>query len=598
MKGRIPQSFIDDLVSRVDIADVISERVPLKKAGHEFKACCPFHDEKTPSFTVSPSKQFYHCFGCGVHGTVLGFLMDYERLEFIDAVEVLAGRLGLEIPRDGSGTETVAPSRNEAIYAVLEAAQSFYLEQLRAPASAAAIEYLKGRGLSGEIARDFGLGFAPSGWDNLVKRLRAAHGEDLLVDAGLAIRSDRGSVYDRFRDRVMFPIRDSRGRVIAFGGRVIDPQGTPKYLNSSDSAVFHKGRELYGLWEARRSVRKLDRLLVVEGYMDVVALAQHGIRYAVATLGTAATADHIERLFRTTSAVVFAFDGDDAGRRAASRALETVLPAMRDGREVSFLFLPEGEDPDSRVRAVGRAGFESDVASATSALEFLFAELQHELRGSPEAYARLIERASAQLRSIPGEALVEVARKRLSTITGISMDQLHQYTGGASARQPLERSPTTASGAAVEGEKAQHSPHVRRALRVLLNFPAVAAEAPGRWWRLVGLEKPGVGLLVAVLDLLRERPDLKTASLIEHFREHAEGRHLGRLAAAGPPPGDESRMAEELRDALAGLYKELDEQRFALLTAKSRVGTLTEEERGEFLELVANSPGALKPAGR
>ncbi len=593
MSGRIPQSFIDDLIARVDIAEVIGERVRLKKAGRDLKACCPFHDEKTPSFTVSPTKQFYHCFGCGAHGTVLGFLMDYERLDFVDAVEELAGRLGLEVPREGAGENTVPAPRHDTLYAALEAANAFYTRQLKVhPQAARAIDYLKGRGVSGEVARDFAIGFAPPGWDNVVGALRERFGEDTLVDAGLAIRNERGSVYDRFRDRVMFPIRDGRGRVIAFGGRVMDPEQSPKYLNSSESPVFHKGRELYGLWEARRSSRRLERLLVVEGYMDVVALAQHGIGYAVATLGTAATPDHVERLFRVTSNVVFAFDGDAAGRRAATRALEIVLPALRDGREVDFLFLPEGEDPDTRVRAVGREGFEADVQSAVSALEFLFADLEHGLKKSPEGIARLLEQATTQLRAVPGEALRQVARQRLAAITRVPIEQL-----GALTEAPATKTSATAAQP-VHGETQRGDTRVRHAIRLLLHHPNLGAQAEGDWRRLASLERPGAGLLLAMIEVLRENPHLSTGALIERFREHPEGRYLARIAATGVPPGDEEHMAAEFRDVLAGLNTELDEQRFRLLSAKARVHRLAPEEQNEFLELVAKAPGALKPAGR
>ncbi|MFM1892488.1 MAG: hypothetical protein RLZ44_1565, partial [Pseudomonadota bacterium] len=359
MAGKIPQRFIDDLIARVDIVDVINQRVPLKKAGHEYKACCPFHDEKTPSFTVSPTKQFYHCFGCGAHGTAIGFLMDYDRLSYPEAIEALADDLGLEVPHE-AGVER-GPDLSP-LYEILEQAARFYAWQLRRhPDSARAVEYLRQRGVSGEIAADFRIGFAPPGWDNLLRELGGdARAVDSLRGAGLISEPEDGKRYDRLRDRIVFPILDARGRVVGFGGRVLGA-GEPKYLNSPETPVFHKGRELYGLYQAKQAVKQLERLLVVEGYMDVVALAQFGIRYAVATLGTATTAEHLEKLFRSVPEVVFCFDGDRAGRDAAWKALETALPLLREGRQARFLFLPEGEDPDTLVRREGAAAFAARV---------------------------------------------------------------------------------------------------------------------------------------------------------------------------------------------------------------------------------------------
>jgi len=376
MAGRIPQSFIDEVLNRTDIVEVIDTRVPLKKAGREFKACCPFHDEKTPSFTVSQVKQFYHCFGCGANGTAISFLMDYEHMEFVEAIEELARRAGLEIPKETSGGQSHAPSTLPH-YALLERVADYYQEQLRDhPQASRAVDYLKQRGLTGDIAARFGIGFAPPGWENLASALGAndtVHKQ--LLELGLTVERDKGDgAYDRFRDRIQFPIRDRRGRTIGFGGRVLD-DSTPKYLNSSESPVFHKGQELYGLFEARRAVRKLERILVVEGYMDVVALAQFDINYAVATLGTATTHEHLERLFRTVPEVVFCFDGDRAGREAAWRALENTLPVLRDGREARFLFLPDGEDPDSLVRKIGKQALEQQIATATHLSDFFFDRL-------------------------------------------------------------------------------------------------------------------------------------------------------------------------------------------------------------------------------
>ncbi|MBN8281426.1 MAG: DNA primase, partial [Gammaproteobacteria bacterium] len=366
MSGRIPQDFIDDLVQRADIVEVVGSRVPLTKAGREYKARCPFHSEKTPSFWVSPQKGFYHCFGCGAHGTALGFLMEYERLDFPTAVEELARSLGVEVPRAEGGPDRVSL---EPLYAMLDKAAGLFRQALRD--HPAPVEYLKQRGLDGETAREFGIGYAPPAWDTLLAALGGSEDErQQLLAAGLVIARDTGGFYDRFRDRVMFPIRDSRGRTIAFGGRIL-ASGEPKYLNSPETPVFHKGRELYGLYEARRAERTLTRLLVVEGYMDAVMLAAHGIRNVVATLGTATTSEHLRRLFGVVPEVIFCFDGDRAGRDAAWRALQVSLPSLHDGRQVRFLLLPDGEDPDSLVRREGAAAFSARVESSLPLSGFL-----------------------------------------------------------------------------------------------------------------------------------------------------------------------------------------------------------------------------------
>ena len=374
MAGRIPQAFIDDLISRVDIVEVIDQYVPLKKGGRDFKACCPFHNEKTPSFTVSQAKQFYHCFGCQAHGTAIGFLIDYAHMDFVEAVEALAQRVGVEIPREASAEHSrdrLAPQ-----YELMEAANRHFRGALRRhPQAQPAVDYLKGRGLSGEIAAEFQLGFAPPGWENIIDALgRGAEAKQQLVEVGLAIERPDGSLYDRFRNRIIFPIIDRRGRTVGYGGRVLGDD-TPKYLNSPETALFHKGRELYGLYHARAAGRAPVQILVVEGYMDVVALAQHGVRNAVATLGTAVTTEHLELLFRVCPDIVYCFDGDEAGRRAAWRGLETTLPLMREGRQALFMFLPDGEDPDSLVRSEGKETFLARAASATSLGTYLFEQL-------------------------------------------------------------------------------------------------------------------------------------------------------------------------------------------------------------------------------
>ncbi|MEJ6773486.1 MAG: DNA primase, partial [Porticoccaceae bacterium] len=376
MAGLIPQTFIDDLLDRVDIVDVVNTRVQLKKAGKNYKACCPFHEEKSPSFTVAQDKQFYYCFGCGVGGNALGFVMEFDRLDFLPAVEMLAKNAGLEIPREAAPDRAVSKQK-DSLYSMLTEADRFFRQQLRAnKAAGSAVDYLKGRGLSGKIAAQFGVGYAPQGWDNLLK----ASGTDpqkikLLDESGMIIvKPEEKKQYDRFRHRIMFPIRDQRGRTIGFGGRVLD-DSTPKYLNSPETPVFHKGRELYGLYEARQALKEIPHLIMVEGYMDVIALAQYGIHNAVATLGTALTESHLQKLFRYTSELVFCFDGDKAGRRAAARSLDIALPEMKDGVSAKFLFLPDGEDPDSMVRKLGTEDFQKQVEAAQPLSEFLFEQL-------------------------------------------------------------------------------------------------------------------------------------------------------------------------------------------------------------------------------
>ncbi|MFV3089228.1 DNA primase [Pseudomonas sp. GW6] len=447
MAGLIPQSFIDDLLNRTDIVDVVSSRIQLKKTGKNYSACCPFHKEKTPSFTVSPDKQFYYCFGCGAGGNALGFVMDHDQLEFPQAIEELAKRAGMDVPREESGRgHKPRQPVDSPLYPLLNAAAEHYRQALKShPQRKYAVDYLKGRGLSGEIARDFGIGFAPPGWDNLLKQLGAdALQQKVMIDAGLLIENaENGRRYDRFRDRIMFPIRDSRGRVIAFGGRVLGDD-KPKYLNSPETPVFHKGQELYGLYEARKHNRDLDEIMVVEGYMDVIALAQQGLRNAVATLGTATSEEHLKRLFRIVPSVLFCFDGDAAGRNAAWRALESTLSSLQDGRRARFLFLPEGEDPDTLVRAEGTDAFRARINQHAQPLaDYFFQQLCEEADPrSLEGKAHLVTLAAPLIDKIPGNNLRALMRQRLSEITGLSGEALSQV-----ASTPRSHAPSTTSQA-------------------------------------------------------------------------------------------------------------------------------------------------------
>lgn len=441
MAGLIPQSFIDDLLNRTDIVDVVSSRIQLKKTGKNYSACCPFHKEKTPSFTVSPDKQFYYCFGCGAGGNALGFVMDHDQLEFPQAIEELAKRAGMDVPREESGRgHKPRQPVDSPLYPLLNAAAEHYRQALKShPQRKYAVDYLKGRGLTGEIARDFGIGFAPPGWDNLLKQLGAdALQQKVMIDAGLLIENaENGRRYDRFRDRIMFPIRDSRGRVIAFGGRVLGDD-KPKYLNSPETPVFHKGQELYGLYEARKHNRDLDEIMVVEGYMDVIALAQQGLRNAVATLGTATSEEHLKRLFRIVPSVLFCFDGDAAGRNAAWRALESTLPSLQDGRRARFLFLPEGEDPDTLVRAEGTDAFRARINQHAQPLaDYFFQQLSEEADPrSLEGKAHLVTLAAPLIDKIPGNNLRALMRQRLSEITGLSGEALSQVASPPRSHTP------------------------------------------------------------------------------------------------------------------------------------------------------------------
>lgn len=442
MAGLIPQSFIDDLLNRTDIVDVVSSRLQIKKAGKNYTACCPFHKEKTPSFSVSPDKQFYYCFGCGAGGNALGFIMDHDNLDFPQAVEELAKAAGMEIPREESSRGQRKPRQptDSPLYALLTAAADYYRQALKShPARKAAVDYLKGRGLTGEIARDFGLGFAPPGWDNLFKHLSSdTLQQKAMIDAGLLIENaETGKRYDRFRDRVMFPIRDTRGRIIAFGGRVLGDD-KPKYLNSPETPVFHKGQELYGLYEARKNNRNLDEIIVVEGYMDVIALAQQGLRNAVATLGTATSEEHLKRLFRIVPNVLFCFDGDQAGRKAAWRALEATLSCLQDGRRARFLFLPEGEDPDTLVRSEGTDAFRARINQHAQPLaDYFFQQLIDEADPrSLEGKAHLATLAAPLIEKIPGANLRTLMRQRLSEITGLTSETVTQLVHNAAPEAP------------------------------------------------------------------------------------------------------------------------------------------------------------------
>lgn len=585
MAGRIPQSFIDELLNRTDIVEVIDARVPLKKAGREYKACCPFHGEKTPSFTVSQVKQFYHCFGCGEHGTAITFLMDYEHMEFVEAIEELARRAGLEVPRE-AGIESHTPSTLPH-YALLERVSEYYQAQLREhPQSGRAVAYLKNRGLSGEVAARFHIGFAPPGWENLAAALGADDKEQqLLLELGLTIKRDDGNgAYDRFRDRIQFPIHDRRGRTIGFGGRVLD-DSTPKYLNSPESPVFHKGKELYGLFEARKAIRHLERILVVEGYMDVVALAQFDINYTVATLGTATTHEHLEHLFRAVPEVVFCFDGDRAGKAAAWRALENALPQVREGRQMRFVFLPDRHDPDSFVNEHGADAFIEALDNGVALSDFLIGELSSQVdMTTVDGKARLAELAKPLIHRIPDGVYRELLLERLADTVGISATKLEKMIGHASESGGRTTGQTKLRARRRRGNIAAGRPSVvRRAITLLLNSPKSGDKLDIE--KLAGVNRPGVELLHDLIETVQEEPNITTAGLLERWRHDDEGRHLGKLAAVPLPEEDDFDPAAELEACLDQLAVAGRRERIDFLIEKQKLNSLTDDERSELRQL-------------
>jgi DNA primase len=575
MAGRIPQSFIDDLISRADIVEVINARVPLKKKGREYQACCPFHNEKTPSFTVSEAKQFYHCFGCGAHGTAIGFLMEYEHLDFVDAIETLAAEYHLEVPREDSPWTRDTRDEKQELYDVLESASHLYQSQLRQ--SDRAIQYLKQRGLSGEIAKRYKLGYAPNEWSYLIDNIDNINA---LEKSGMVIRKSADKQYDRFRDRIMFPILDRRGHTIAFGGRIID-DGEPKYLNSPETEIFHKGYELYGFYEARQAVRKLTRIIVVEGYMDVVALAQNGIEYAVASLGTATTKDQIQKLFRSVHQIVFCYDGDNAGRKAAWRALENTLPIIRDGLEASFLFLPEGEDPDSLVRKEGKTAFEQRLDQATPLSEFLFKALTQEINiETMEGKAKLENKAKPLLGKIPESIFKDLMYQRLSELVGISVEKL----SGESKQQ--ETASISVQPAPPRSTRKIKQNATRDAIALLLHHPELASVcAIPDTFRDTSLQ--GFALLHQLHETILNNPGLSSSALLERWRGTNEFEILQKLLQRDVQGTDDKQAQEAVyKDAVQQLLNKYKDERYEVLDAKLRESGLSDTEMQEYKELL------------
>ncbi|MFC4700422.1 DNA primase [Glaciecola siphonariae] len=538
MAGRIPQDFIEDLVSRADIVDVIDNRVKLKKAGRNHQACCPFHNEKTPSFSVSQEKQFYYCFGCGAKGNVLSFLMEYDRLEFVEAVEELAKEYGMTVPREQGSKPGFTPqqkSDREKDYHLMEEVTKYFVHQLKhADNAKQVIEYLKGRGLSGDVVKYWDIGYAPDKWDGVLATFGGDESKQKrLINLKLVNQNDNNRRYDFFRDRVMFPIRDKRGRVVAFGGRIIGGDG-PKYLNSPETPIFHKGYELYGLYQARRENRKLERLLVVEGYMDVVALSQYGISYAVAALGTATTPEHIQMMFKSTSEIVCCYDGDRAGRDAAWRALENALPYLKDGLMMKFLFLPDGEDPDTMVRKVGKDDFEEQLSKAVPLSSYFFESLmQNHSIGSIEGKAAFKAQAMPLIEKIAGDNQRELMTAELHRFCG-SRDSYENDLNIAKANQNKK--------AKFDGYRAPTSrglTPVRMMLRLLMDKPSLAAQYPKvKVAALANSGIAGISMLIEMHDYCLQHSNNTTAGIIEAFRHHKHAAHLDKLL--------ESKLEEQL----------------------------------------------------
>ena len=567
MSGRIPPEFIDELLARADIVEIIDSRVPLKKAGREYKGCCPFHDEKTASFTVSPGKQFYHCFGCGAHGTAIGFLMEYDHLGFRETIEELAGRYSMIVPQD-AGKDNSAERRKQAdLYTILGLANRHFQQRLRDDESAKT--YLIERGLSGEIAARYQLGFAKDSWDDLLNTLTAQKiSKKDMESAGLVSKNDQGRVYDKFRGRIIFPIHDQRGRVIAFGGRILG-EGEPKYLNSPETPVFHKGKELYGLHQALTAISKQKQAIVVEGYMDVIALAQAGIENAVAALGTATTAAHVEKLFRQCNEIIFCFDGDRAGRQAAWRALENSLPSMKDGRLVSFLFLPDGEDPDTYVKKLGQDEFIRQIQQQSLPLpEYMLSHLSQGIDlQRMDGKAKLAGLARPLLNQLPRGTLKALLLRELADITHMDEDGLTELMQEEKKPAPLRQN----------NPAAKHKKHnlIGKTLSLLLNQPAMAIEV-NNLEQLQRLEVAGMDVLCQIIETIKISPGLTTSAIIERFREKIYYDRLCELASSNIDL-EEDAAKTEFTDAINRLHIMAIDQETGKIASRST--KLNEEEK-------------------
>ncbi|MGB0894731.1 MAG: DNA primase [Parashewanella sp.] len=566
----IPRDFINELVARTDIVELINRKVPLKKAGKNYSACCPFHSEKTPSFSVSQDKQFYHCFGCGVHGNAIDFIMEYDRLEFVDAIEDLAGQLGLEVPREQGNFSKKDHAISRDLYQLMDDASRFYQAQLRQHSDKEKVhDYLKFRGLSSDVIKHFNIGFAPDGWDNLLSKYRTQPDSvEKLISAGMVIAADNGKRYDRFRDRLMFPIRDRRARVIGFGGRIFG-DGTPKYLNSPETPIFHKGNELYGLYEVKQRHRNPKQILIVEGYMDVVALAQYDIDYAVASLGTSTTAEQFQLLLRNAEEVICCYDGDRAGKEAAWRALETALPLLKPGDQVKFMFLEEGEDPDSMVRKVGKDTFENLIKQADSLADFLFANLLTQSAGDK---SKLAKQALALIEKVQDQILQNLLLENLAHKLGFnSSDELKKKFGVKQTNN------TNTLGA--KGIKGRGTP-LRLAVSLLVQYPNLGCGLPPQP-ALQHINMQGLDLLIQVLDQTRDAK-LTSAQLIEQYRDTPQFNTIKKLAQFDHQVTDEN-LKLKFKESLLWLNNQYLEQRYQELSMKQNH---TKEEMKQLQKLI------------
>ncbi|XQW85686.1 DNA primase [Thalassotalea piscium] len=583
MAGMIPRQFIDDLLARADIVELIDSRVPLKKAGKNYQACCPFHTEKSPSFTVSQDKQFYHCFGCGEHGNAISFLMEFDRLEFPDAVEELASHYSMEVPREQLNQSPAQLKQQQQAYLqkqddyeLMSNISHFYQQQLKvAPDKQIAIDYLKGRGLSGEIAKRFGIGYISDNWDGMMNKFGGnTNINQQLIDLGMAIQGDKNRPYDRFRGRIMFPINDKRGRVIGFGGRVIS-DGTPKYLNSPETRIYHKGQELYGLYEAKQANKNLQRLVVVEGYMDVVALAQHGVDYAVASLGTATTPEQLQTLFRTVKEVICCYDGDRAGREAAWRAMDNALPLIQDGYSLKFVFLPDGEDPDSLIRQQGQQAFEQILDQATPLSKFIFDHLlaQVDLQ-TAEGKGALIESFQPYLSKLPASTLKDTLLTQLANHFGHSNEQqLAKLTKSFANQSPQKQK-----------IKQQKVTPVRLAIALLLEYPHIVRSLPEPSV-LQQIDMPGIPLLNQIITICLQHENINSAQLIEYFRATEEGKQLAKLMCWQHHVVKEAAESVFL-DSIEKILDRFVENRTELLLQKARTGEMNTQEKQELQALL------------
>ncbi|WP_320821589.1 DNA primase [Reinekea sp.] len=618
MAGLIPNDFIEQLLDRTDILEVIGNRIELKKKGKDHWACCPFHGEKSPSFSVNPSKQFYYCFGCGESGTALKFLQEFDKMNFVEAIEELARGAGVEVPREEvSAQAKQKQQQRRSLHDLLGSCSEYFAHQLYQHADAKPVQdYVLGRGLSEEIVQTFQIGFAPDGWNNLSQHFRNEQTDSELLTTGMLTQNDKGRIYDRFRNRLMFPIRDIRGRVIAFGGRVMSPDEKPKYLNSPETPIFHKGQELYGLYEARKAVKNFDNIIIVEGYMDVVALAQHGVKNAVATLGTATSPTHIQRLFKLTTEIIFCFDGDNAGKRAAIRALANTLPELKDGQQARFLFLPDGEDPDSLVRKEGFEGFMYRAKQAQSLPDFLFQHLQTQADISRlDGKARLVSIARGWIEKVPEGIFRQLLLGELSNLVGLPIEQiianfepltpkLEQASGDPQDASSVTQWPRTPApdkglaqtgqiGAARQGALLVKIGYIHRALAWLIRFPQLAVNIDIERIRRLPPQNDRL-LLLTVTELLQKAPKDNLYYAFDYLCQHGLRETLSPIATSdylwleGANEDEQEFGRQELEKIITGLTLRAPDDEYEILKKRALAldPSLTDAEKQRYRELL------------